>query len=603
MKFKLSLYLLSFFLRLENYGFRGEALASISQVADVIITTKKKTDAIGAQAVYKDGKMLSCKNIAANNGTVIMIENLFDNFKERKSNLMVAFNKEYNKIIEVIQCYAIHCNFCSFHLEKELRPDVISKVDESKIELVKSILGRKVANNLLEIKHSNLRLDYTFDGLISNTNATLNRYLFILFINNRLVDCSSLKTTIKEIFSDQLMKGSNPFVYLNLSILQKNLDVNLHPSKREVRYLNEDLINKEIGDRITQCLIDKGENQDILKINTSLTQKLNKSMNFNNSLPTTANNLKNSTSKTSRLIFAQSTSADLSAKKSKPAYKKIHDDGSSRKVTDMFAIKMMSDRSSLREIKLTSIKQLREEVDKKKDLILTNFLRKITLVGILDHRRLLIQYEELMNMLDFIAFRLVIYFKVKCLIILKIIPFTLCLFSPFSKAFFYQYFFKNFGNFKTIDFKEQLHLYDLLEIFKVQNGINDRFNIEENTISLIENRELYDDYFSMKITKDGFLRTIPIVVDGYKPNLNLLPLLIWNLTSVIYEDEQKCFKLIGEAFADFYSRPLKNLEEQKQNVKMIFSRFKEETKPESELKSAIMTIGDLKNLYRIFERC
>ena len=410
---------MSDFETLENYGFRGEALSSISHVAEVTITSKRKDDTFGAKATYKDGQMTSCSNVSANDGTVITISNLFYNLKERKANLQSTFGKEYAKIIEVIQCYAIHCDFCSFHLEKDGRPDVLSSTNKTKGELVHEILGRKVATNLLELRYSNPTYEYSFHGLVSNSHATLNRYLFILFINNRLVDCSSLKTTIKEIFADQLMKGSNPFVYLNLSILQKNLDVNLHPSKREVRYLNEDLINSEISAKVQQCLVDKADSQEVLRMNTSQTanKSLNTSLNGSLNSPSILNESSQRSTGSEfvtptrfngrEMMFSQpASSTDSKSKpKAKPAaYKKIHNDGSARKVSDMFAVQEMNHRK-FRQMKLASLDALKKEVDKKKDVQLTYQMRQITLVGVLDHRRVLVQHDARIMILDFVEFR------------------------------------------------------------------------------------------------------------------------------------------------------------------------------------------------------
>lgn len=161
----------------------------------------------------------------------------------------------------------------------------------------------------------------------------------------------------------------------------------------------------------------------------------------------------------------------------------------------------------------------------------------------------------------------------------------------------------NFGNFKSISFEKDLHLIDLLKIYKDNNSKIEELDFEENIISLIEKKEMFNDYFSMKITDDGFLKSIPILIDGHKPNLNLLPILIWNLTCCNYKNEKKCFQTIGEAFADYYSRPLENLNEQKKNVNSIFSRFKEQLKPTADLNERLIPIADLQNLYKIFERC
>lgn len=140
-------------------------------------------------------------------------------------------------------------------------------------------------------------------------------------------------------------------------------------------------------------------------------------------------------------------------------------------------------------------------------------------------------------------------------------------------------------------------------MFKADCGIALEFDTEEATISLIEQKEMFADYFSMRFTDDGSLLSIPVIVDGHKPNLNLLPLLIWNLCNVQYREEKCCFRMIGEAFADFFARPVDKLEDQKQNVRAVFSRFKEEIKPDADLNSSIKTISELQELYKIFERC
>lgn len=175
--------------------------------------------------------------------------------------------------------------------------------------------------------------------------------------------------------------------------------------------------------------------------------------------------------------------------------------------------------------------------------------------------------------------------------------------SLFSKTFFYQQYLKNFGNFQTIEFTEKLHILELLDVFQSANGLDSNLDAEEGPVNLIANQKMYADYFSMRMTDEGHLLSIPVLVDGYRPNLNLLPLLIWNLCSVRYKEEKPCFKMIGEAFADFYSRPVDKLDEHKTNVRAVFSRFKEEIRPNPDLNSSIKSISELQQFYKIFERC
>lgn len=144
---------------------------------------------------------------------------------------------------------------------------------------------------------------------------------------------------------------------------------------------------------------------------------------------------------------------------------------------------------------------------------------------------------------------------------------------------------------------------ELLEVYQSANGVDWNLDLEEGPVNLIEHSKMYADYFAMRITEEGHLLSIPVLVDGYRPNLNLLPQLIWNLCSVRYTDEKSCFKMIGEAFADFYSRPVDKLDDHKRNVRTVFSRFKEEIRPSPDLNCSVKSISELQQFYKIFERC
>ena len=95
---------------------------------------------------------------------------------------------------------------------------------------------------------------------LSNSKYTqLKQIIFILFINERLVDCQPIKKTLQALFSLYLPKNTNPFIYMNLSIDPRNLDVNIHPTKHEVRFLYQD----EIINRIQTCFERKLLNSNV----------------------------------------------------------------------------------------------------------------------------------------------------------------------------------------------------------------------------------------------------------------------------------------------------------------------------------------------------
>ena len=81
---------------------------------------------------------------------------------------------------------------------------------------------------------------FTFDGYVSNANYSSKKGVYILFINNRLVDCASIKKVVDQVYSDILPKNAHPFCYLSLIIPPEHVDVNVHPTKKEVHFLHED---------------------------------------------------------------------------------------------------------------------------------------------------------------------------------------------------------------------------------------------------------------------------------------------------------------------------------------------------------------------------
>ncbi|XP_062425484.1 DNA mismatch repair protein Mlh1 isoform X4 [Rhea pennata] len=242
---------------ISTYGFRGEALASISHVAHVTVTTKTADGKCAYRATYSDGKIKGPpKPCAGNQGTQIMVEDLFYNVNTRRKALKNP-SEEYAKILEVVSRYAIHNSGISFSVKKQ--GDTVSDVrtlsNASTVDNIRSIFGNAVSRELIEVGCEDASLAFKMKGYITNANYSVKKCIFLLFINHRLVESTALRKAIETVYAAYLPKSTHPFLYLSLEIAPQNVDVNVHPTKHEVHFLHEDSILERVQQHVESKLL------------------------------------------------------------------------------------------------------------------------------------------------------------------------------------------------------------------------------------------------------------------------------------------------------------------------------------------------------------
>lgn len=185
---------------------------------------------------------------AGNRGTIILAENIFYNLKQRKEALKSPAD-ELKKIIHVVQRYALHYSGKAFVLKKagSNSAEVITQKGASLEANVSALYGQDAGNSLLRLAFQDDSLELSVDACATSINFGGKRFVFVLFINHRLVECAPLKRLIRELYSRLLTKGKHPFVYLSLSMKPENVDVNVHPTKSIVRFRYEDQILARVG--------------------------------------------------------------------------------------------------------------------------------------------------------------------------------------------------------------------------------------------------------------------------------------------------------------------------------------------------------------------
>lgn len=238
---------------ISTFGFRGEALASISHVSRITVVSKREGAPLAYKAHWIDGKLSPLPGMsssapvacAGNKGTVLQVDRMFWNMPTRRK----AFNadEEYSRILQTVQRYALLWNELSISCGKSESKSLDLALSPSldRRERIKMIWGAALANSLVDLCLQKERFKFT--GLASSLAWQEGRkFNFILFVNNRLVECTRLKKAIGSLYEGFLLKKAHPFVFGMLEVPGEAIDVNVHPTKNEVLIANEQEIALEI---------------------------------------------------------------------------------------------------------------------------------------------------------------------------------------------------------------------------------------------------------------------------------------------------------------------------------------------------------------------
>ncbi|PHH70925.1 hypothetical protein CDD80_5656 [Ophiocordyceps camponoti-rufipedis] len=537
-----------------TYGFRGEALASISHIAHLTVTTKTKDSAVAWRAHYLDGTLAAPKPgqpaepkaVAGRLGTQITVEDLFFSMPLRRR----AFRSpadEYNKILDMVGRYAVHCAAVGFTCKKAGDPSTSLSVQPhaSTVDRIRHVYGASIANELIDFSTAEDRYGFKAHGLVSNANYHIKKTRLLLFVNHRSVESTHVKKAVEQIYVKYLPKGGHPFVYLSLEIEPARVDVNVHPTKREVHFLNEDEIIQAVCARIDDELAAVDNSR------TFTTQTL---------LPGASRPFADDDTPTDgspRIVT-------VTGKRRRYSNELVRTDTSTRKITTMFPpvattptttkpsstadeplaapekIEYESTDRSPVVCRLRSIKELRSEVRASAHRDLTEKFSSHAFVGIVDERRRLAAMQS----------------GVK----LYLVDYGLA-----SYEYFYQLGLTDFGNFGAIRFAPPLSLSNLLTMAaeaenKMLATSNDahaldiQATVQKVSSQLIERREMLQEYFSLEITPAGDLVSIPLLQKGYTPSLAKLPRFLLHLgPKVVWTDEKACFDSFLRQLAAFYA--------------------------------------------------
>ncbi|WFD44832.1 DNA mismatch repair protein Mlh1 [Malassezia psittaci] len=579
---------------MQTFGFRGEALASISYVSSLITVVSKTRN---EDMAYRDpNQTAQPKPCAGTDGTTISVQDLFFNTPQRR-NVFKSTSEEYHRCLDVMTRYAIHYGSQGIGFSMKKVSIFLTKIGASSFDLntpsdskqttadiIRLVHGATLARDLIYLAPTDLSsLGCSVQGWVSNADWISKKTSFLCFINNRLVDCGILRRSLELMYSSVLPKGRNPWIYISLTIEPNRIDVNVHPTKQEVHFLDQEEIVEQITTAVHE-LVTKHSSCRVLSTGSSLgiaTSERN--------VQVLAPRSKSSDPRHLVRVDPQSQSLDAVMAQNSSSSQTLHD-----------AVHLAEPACDL-----TSIQELREAVHLERHVVFTEVIQNHTFVGVIDIKlgTSLIQHETQLYMVDH---------------------------SALIASFAYQLALRHFSAFQAIPFDPPLPLRQMLAIgFQTECIASDKpissiapsrreAILRDAYDSLVGHAEMLEEYFSLTIdVQHETLNTFPALFPQHLSNVVIrerIPSFLFRLaTQVDWTEEKECLERICHEIA-FAHIPWAMGTERNDDARiawniqhiwfagMLSSRYcfsvgKRDT-------AKIFTqVASLPDLYRVFERC
>ncbi|HAY83394.1 MAG TPA: DNA mismatch repair endonuclease MutL, partial [Chloroflexi bacterium] len=235
-------------------GFRGEALASIASVSRFTITSRTQDVEMGVRLLIEAGQTESPPQpVGAPHGTVVRVEDLFYNVPARRKFLKTD-STERRQIDDLVTRYALAYPLVRFQLDQEGRNALQTSGSGDRREVLAALFSTDIARQMLEV---NSEYDaFRVSGFISPTSLTRsNRRGITLFINGRWVQDIALSTALIQGYHSMLMVGRYPMAALFIDLPPNQVDVNVHPTKAEVRFTDPDEVFTGVQRSVRRALL------------------------------------------------------------------------------------------------------------------------------------------------------------------------------------------------------------------------------------------------------------------------------------------------------------------------------------------------------------
>ena len=237
---------------IHTLGFRGEALSSIAAVSRVELITKTRENDFGITYRIEGGKEISIEETGAPDGTTFLVRQLFYNTPARRKFLKTPMT-EASHVADLVTRLALSHPEISFQFINNGQSKIHTSGNGNLKDVIYHIYGRDIASHLLEVKAENEHLKltgYIGEPIVSRGNRNFENY----YINGRYVKSQMISKAIEDAYKDFTMQHKYPFTVLHLEVKGDLLDVNVHPTKMEVRFGNQQEVYNFLCEAIGRSL-------------------------------------------------------------------------------------------------------------------------------------------------------------------------------------------------------------------------------------------------------------------------------------------------------------------------------------------------------------
>lgn len=234
--------------KLHTFGFRGEALASIASVSYTTLTSRCEDFDIGKKISLGGGRVIDFQDAGSNVGTIVEVKDLFYNVPARLK-FLKSSQRESALISDIIGRLALANPQVSFKLFNNKKPIINTYRTENIIDTIKSIYSKETANNLIKFEqHSDTFSVYGYVGNAEISRGSRNQQS--IFVNKRYIRSKLITAAVENAFKSFLTINKFPFFILFMDIYPVLIDVNIHPTKAEIKFLKEREVYKVVFDAV-----------------------------------------------------------------------------------------------------------------------------------------------------------------------------------------------------------------------------------------------------------------------------------------------------------------------------------------------------------------